>query len=251
MRASVRSWVCRGRKRRQAARDLGRPRFRRKNLNGAEEPYRAFREESRRLFLEYLSGAGGPRSEIYCSLSPVPGVRIILTDNRYYRTDPSAIDATILGQAQETWLLNELARPEPLKIVASSSCPGPRAKRRYRQGWDLYPAWYDVFRDAVTQHHQAGKRHLFLAGDIHRNRIVDHTRTAAGFPILEVISSGACRKRSKWLPWSSPLQNYGILRVGTSSIEIRLTGNLERDRYARRSIWIRGPSRSSGIHIDL
>jgi alkaline phosphatase D len=202
------------------------------NLNGAEEPYRAFREESRKLFLEYLSGAGGPRSEIYCSLSPVPGVRIIITDARYYRTDPSAIEASILGQAQETWLLNELARPEALKIIASGSCLGPRAKKRYRQGWDRYPAWYRVFRNAVTRHHHAGKRHLFLAGDIHRNKIIDHTRTSAGCPVLEVISSGACRRRRDWLPGSSPLQNYGVLQVGASSIEIRLTGNLERDRWA-------------------
>jgi hypothetical protein len=163
-------------------------------------------------------------------LSPVPDVRIIVTDCRYYRTDPSSRDATLLGATQEAWLLDELARPEALKIIASGSCVGPRAKKRYKQGWDLYPEWLDAFREMVVRRHAAGKRHLFVSGDVHRNRLIDHMRSSAGFPVIEVISSGACRRKTDWNPWSRPLQNYGVLDLSGSSIAIRLMGNLARDR---------------------
>jgi alkaline phosphatase D len=200
------------------------------DVNGADLPHRAYREESRKVFLEYLAGAGGPRSEVYCALSPLPDVRIIVTDCRYYRTDASSPGATLLGATQEAWLLEELARPEALKIIASGSCVGPRAKKRYKQGWDLYPNWLDRFREAVVRRHAAGKRHLFVSGDIHRNRLIDHSHSSAGFPLIEVISSGACRRKTDWNPWSLPLQNYGVLDVSDASIEIRLTGNRARDR---------------------
>jgi len=208
------------------------------NLNGAEPPYRDFRDESRALLLQYLAGAAGPRTEIYTALSPEPDIRLILTDCRYYRTDPSARGATLLGKAQEEWLLGELARPERLKVVASGSCLGPKAKRRYIQGWRNYPAWLERFREAVIRHHSAGKRHLFVAGDVHRNKIIQHARTSLDAPIVEVISSGACRRKRNWNPFSKPLQNYGILELRAKTIDIRLSGNRKRDR------------RTAALHVE-
>jgi alkaline phosphatase D len=200
------------------------------DLNGAEEPYIGFRDAARAVMLQYLAGAGGPRTEIYTAVSPAPDVRLILTDARYYRTDPSSPSATLLGTVQEEWLLGELARPERVKIVASGSCLGPKARKNYRQGWENYPAWMERFRDAITRGHAAGHRHLFVAGDVHRNKIIEHTRTALDAPIVEVISSGACRKKRNWNPFSKPLQNYGLLDFRSEAVDIRLCGNRKRDR---------------------
>ena len=200
------------------------------DVNGAEAPYLDYRDETRALFLEYLAGAGGPRNRINCSVTPARGVRIIVTDGRFDRTAPQASHPTMFGAQQEAWVIDELARPEPLKIIVSGSCLGPGAKKRYQQGWDLYPAWLERFRTAILRHHAAGRRHLMVSGDIHRNRIVDHARSVARFPLLEVISSGVCRRRKNWNPWSTPLQNYGLLDVRTASIDIQLKGNLPRDQ---------------------
>lgn len=200
------------------------------DVNGAEVPGIGYRDETRAVFLKYLAGAVGARSEVYCGLTPAPGVRVILTDGRYYRTAPGAGVPTMFGPTQEGWILGELERPEPLKIIASGSCLGPRAKKRYKQGWDLYPAWLEQFREAVVRHHAAGRRHLMVSGDIHRNRIVDHADTAAALPLIEVISSGAGRRKKNWNPWSTPLANYGLVDLLPSSIDIELKGNLPRDR---------------------
>ena len=202
------------------------------DLNGAEPPHRAYRDATREVFLEYLAGAVQPRSEVYCSLVLRSDLRVIMTDARYYRTAPDSAEATLLGSLQEEWLLGELAKPERIKILGSGSCLGFATGKDYTQGWNLYGRWFAAFREAVRRHHAEGKRLLFVSGDLHQNRFVDHRTSGAEAPILEVISSGACRRRHNVIPWSTPLRNYGILDVEESDLAIRLEGALARDRRA-------------------
>lgn len=200
------------------------------DLNGAELPHRAYRDATRRVFLEYLAGALQPREEVYCSHALSGELRIILTDGRYYRTSPNVSGATLLGTTQEEWLLGELARPERIKILGSGSCLGFATGKAYRQGWNLYQRWFRVFREAVCRHHAEGRRLLFVSGDLHQNRFVDHSHSGAEAPILEAISSGAGRREHNLIPWSTPLGNYGLVDVGDSQLELRFRGSLARDR---------------------
>lgn len=121
------------------------------------------------------------------------GIRIVLLDERFYRTQRDEADAHLLGSAQQQALFSALGH-KPLTIVAGSS-PLVHDYLLGHQGWAApsktsskpgrnYPD-YELFLKAARD---ARKAVLYLAGDIHRNH---WTGRIDGFPVIQALSSGA------------------------------------------------------------
>ena len=157
-----------------------------------------------------------------------------MIDARYYRTSRKyAKPRTLLGEKQEEWLLEQLREPERIKIIGSGSCLGLRVKSlshriRDKEGWNHYHEWFKTFTEAVRQHHTAGKRLIFLGGDLHQNGFLDHSRD--DIPIFEAISSGSGLRNML----RTPLKNYGVLEIDDEAIAVRLKGTREWDRISKQ-----------------
>jgi len=107
-------------------------------------------------------------------------LRVLLCDGRTYREDVASRGptASLLGTVQEAWLFNELSKPGPFLLVTGSTMTNGSD-----QSWDVHCDFFDKrFRPAV-----AGKTILFLAGDVHENRLPPRVRD---WPI-EIVSSAA------------------------------------------------------------
>lgn len=94
-------------------------------------------------------------------------VRVIKTDERYYAHDVSFPNAdpakSMLGVAQEAWLLNEFEQPEPLKVWAHG-----KPWKKSSLGGDDWGA-YQLERTAIMDHWQANGvgSLVHLMGDMH------------------------------------------------------------------------------------
>jgi len=117
--------------------------------------------------------------DVYRALD-IPPFRVLLCDGRRYRGHhpPGTHNGELLGREQEAWLFEELKGPGPFLLVTGSTMTDSRD-----QGWDYYGDFYNnrflpAVRDKVV---------LFLAGDVHENRLPPRV---AGHPV-EAISSAA------------------------------------------------------------
>ena len=142
-------------------------------------------------------------------------VRVILLDVRSYREKPKK-KRSMLGKEQLAWLKTELEKPEEIAVVAAGSCLTAGGSRwaKFRREYDEVIGWFS-----------ARRRVLFLGGDVHENGFVP------GDGYHELISSGVGRHA---------LGNFGVVDIGSSEIDVRLTGRRERDRLRRtidRSTW--------------
>lgn len=147
---------------------------------------------------------GGNR-DIYRSFEIGP-LRVLVCDGRSFREDNSSGNtaASLLGATQEEWLYSELARQSGpyLLVTGSTMTEGDD------QSWDAYPVFFrNRFLPAVRD-----KLIIFLAGDVHENRLpprVPH------WPV-EVVSSAAVL---------NPVllkRNFGVLDVSGDEVKIFL-----------------------------
>ena len=193
------------------------------NDAGADYPYRA---EARRLFMDFwrlapedlASTEGVYRARV---VGP-PGrrVQIVLLDTRSFRSPLRPTDApgepgrerylpdpdpaaTLLGEAQWTWLAKQLAEPAELRLIVSSI--QVIADGHGWEAWRTLPAererLYDLLRDAG-----AGGV-VLLSGDRHRAGIYRHDE-ALGYPLFEITSS------SLNLPLEGVGEEAGPFRLG-------------------------------------
>lgn len=138
---------------------------------------------------------GGDR-DVYSALTIGP-LRVLLCDGRSYREDITSgnTTASLLGDAQEKWLLGELAKSSgPYLLVTGSTMT-----KGDDQSWDVYQEFFkNRFLPAVR-----GKTVIFMAGDVHENRLpprVPH------WPI-EVVSSAAV------LDFPFNKRNFGVIEI--------------------------------------
>ena len=164
--------------------------------------------------------------EVYCSWE-LGDVKVIVLDVRYcrQRAHPDKPQATLLGKDQEEWLREELDHNKKYTMIASGSCIKDGAKR---ETWRDFKNFYADFRQQI----KTAERTLFVSGDIHRNKFNDHK----GF--FEAISSGIGRKEKLGnfpnQKTGKPLNNYGIVTFGKSSVRVSLRGRRKRDRIEKR-----------------
>ena len=136
-----------------------------------------------RVFEEYwANGSYG--------LPDVPGVfsqhrwgdvALFLLDDRYWR----GLDDSILGDAQETWLLDALdASTATFKLLASGS---QWTQEGSGDSWAAFPAAQDRLRAALVEREIDGV--VLLSGDIHRSELRLLPGAAGGYDLPELTSS--------------------------------------------------------------
>jgi alkaline phosphatase D len=138
---------------------------------------------------------GGDR-DVYRACT-IGRVRVLLCDGRSYREDitSGSTTASLLGDAQEKWLFSELAKNSGPYLLVS----GSTMTKGDDQSWDVHQEFFTKrFLPAVR-----GKTVIFLAGDVHDNRLpprVPH------WPV-EVVSSAAALS----FPFNE--RKFGVLDV--------------------------------------
>jgi alkaline phosphatase D len=138
---------------------------------------------------------GGDR-DVYRACT-IGRVRVLLCDGRSYREDitSGSTTASLLGDAQEKWLFSELAKNSGPYLLVS----GSTMTKGDDQSWDVHQEFFTKrFLPAVR-----GKTVIFLAGDVHDNRLpprVPH------WPV-EVVSSAAA------LDFPFNERKFGVLDV--------------------------------------
>lgn len=161
-----------------------------------------------------LVPAGTPVTGIERITNPITlgdDVEIILLDGRFYRSLSEGNNGELLGQGQWDALKAKLEswNSEKLLIVCLGSTYSVRGFFA-DQSWKntLAGAPYANF-DEFTRLARS-KRIIFLSGDIHKNKFIDH----GGF--CEVISSGA------YLPRKDDESRFGLLDIYADRAEVKL-----------------------------
>lgn len=132
--------------------------------------------------------------------------RVLVCDGRYYRErwdGPGTTNtASLLGAAQEAWLLNEIALAKrPLLLMSGSTLTGASD-----QAWDYYTDFYVNRLQPALKNKVA----LYLGGDIHKSRLHQHRGTKT----TEAVSS-AVR-----VPFTS--RRYGVVDFDAQEAKIFL-----------------------------
>lgn len=147
----------------------------------------------------------GGRQPTYGSTRIGP-LHVLLCDGRSFREDNTSGTgaASLLGVEQEEWLFGELTRSSgPFLLVTGSTMTAGDD-----QSWDCYREFFDKrFLPAVK-----GKTVIFLAGDVHENRLPPRT---PDWPV-EVVSSAAV------LDFPFNKRNYGLIEVSDAEASIFL-----------------------------
>lgn len=146
-------------------------------------------------------------------------VKLMLLDNRSYRTSPHSENAVALGARQISWLEQGLTGSQRVSIVASGSTLSPGNKylirgnplSRYVQEARILRALYQ------NQPHQVV---LHLGGDVHYNTHWPTQAEQYGFTELASSAMG-----TGWLPFSSHTQNnFGLITVTEDAVSVQLNG---------------------------
>ncbi len=123
-------------------------------------------------------------------------VQVILLDCRTFRDDLITNNsgnympnynpnATMLGDAQWTWLKAELQKPAKVRIIASST--------QFSRSYDGYEAWanFPLEQQKMTATIQAAQANgvLFISGDVHLAEL-SKLNNSNSYPIYDFTSSG-------------------------------------------------------------
>lgn len=169
-----------------------------------------------------------PRLELIDPLNPPNGTkalyraldigpfRALLCDGRSFREKhpKGTYSGSLLGPAQEQWLFRELSGPGPFLIISGSTMTAGDD-----QSWDFYQDFFEQrFLPAV-----ADKNVIFLAGDVHENRLPPRV----GNQPIEVVSSASV------LSFPFNKRNFGLIDVD--------------DREARVFLYKRGRIEEAGV----
>jgi len=239
--------------------------------NQVETPGQQLTDEqkvkTRSLFDKYLKKRSLlPDTEhVYCSYNYTKGnenVRIIMLDVRSFQEDPRKGHdpaATLLGQTQEDWLLEEMRTSTGITII----CSGFAFSFGNKMNWKMHKNWSDRFIKAAAH----TSKPLFLAGNNHTNEFKGHVVSEepvtrfppATNPLIhgeEVVESVPARKRFFYEAVSSgvgrnhdrdddedyvindlyagrPHNKYGIINITPAEVEIVLYSQKPNKFYHR------------------
>jgi len=204
------------------------------NDGGADYPRK---EEAEKLFLDFFAEPeGSPRRRrpgVYdARIFGPPGRRlqIILLDGRSFRspleddpspyrryrpaTDPSK---TLLGEAQWTWLEEQLRRPAEIRLIASGI-----QVLGYAAGfecWKNLPLEQERLFAVIRETGAEGV--LFLSGDAHFAQL-KRGDGGVGYPLYDFTASGLTHSRPEAAERPAPLAIYppfGGIHFGTVEID--------------------------------
>ncbi len=114
-------------------------------------------------------------------------VDFILTDSRYYRTNPKQPNPSMLGPAQLRWTLDRLkASKATFKVLANGVPWALGAKPGSLDTWEGYPQERKAIFDCIEQHRIGGV--VLLSADRHRSDLWKLERNV-GYPLYEFESS--------------------------------------------------------------
>ena len=136
-----------------------------------------------RVFQEYwANGSYGAESVPgVFSVQHYADVDIFLLDDRYWR----GLDGSVLGDAQEAWLLQALGESTAtFKLLASGSQFTPHGSS---DSWSAYPEAWDRFRQDLVDDAIEGV--VLLSGDIHSSELRLLEGGPGGYDLPELTSS--------------------------------------------------------------
>lgn len=204
------------------------------NDGGRHYPQKA---ASKEIFLDFwqepLGAARRQHAGIYDSRYYGPPdmlVQVILLDTRTFRDDLLANnnpkrwkndyrpnespDSTFLGDAQWTWLAQELRKPAQFRIIASSN--------QFAHAYNGYESWTNVpqeqarMLDLLRETRAEGV--VFISGDVHWGEL-SLRKPEALYPIYDMTSSGITETWPKIEPnefrvgQAEPANNYGLFTI--------------------------------------
>lgn len=136
-------------------------------------------------------GGGAETPGVWFAFDREP-IRVIMTDGRYYRSNPEETPRTMLGDAQKSWLLETLRKPaQPFTFIVSGVPWTPGTKGESPDTWDGYPEE----REEIFQALEAAplENVLLLSADRHRSDILRIERPS-GDGFVEFESSRLTNK---------------------------------------------------------
>lgn len=143
-----------------------------------------------RLFTENWNNPayGGGEKQPGCWFDFAIGdVDFILTDSRYYRSNPKQPNPSMLGPAQLQWTLERLkASRATFKVLANGVPWALGAKPGSLDTWEGFPEERKAIFDCIEEHKIAGV--VLLSADRHRSDLWKLERSV-GYPLYEFESS--------------------------------------------------------------
>jgi alkaline phosphatase D len=197
---------------------------------GAEVP-KDFLATTREKFDRWMGFArNNNRPHMYCTYRDIPDVQVLMLDGRTYRTGSQAAHPTMLGDVQEEWLWAQLdphQHPQAgITIVATGTGlsvgkPGHRVQD--------YPTFAATLRSKLAFRDgddvDAGRRALFLGGDVHYNSFKSHPE---GFH--EAVSSGVACFNPRTYVESEFVEdrysdNWGLITIDELQVQVEFHAN--------------------------
>ncbi|AVP97560.1 hypothetical protein C7S18_10295 [Ahniella affigens] len=135
-------------------------------------------------------------------------LRIIITDGRYYRENRQEVRRSpqLLGVDQEAWLVEELQSTALHPLIVS----GSTMTNSNDQAWDYHDEFFVRLKPSL-----ANRRALFIGGDVHENRLIQHNELG----VVEIVSSGAGLGLINDFAYK---RNFAVLDLSDSSVAISL-----------------------------
>ena len=203
------------------------------NTDGSD----AGREVALRAFAEYWANGqyGTDATPGVFSAHEFGDVSFFLVDDRYWR----GLDDSILGDAQEAWLLEALSASDAtFKFVVSGS---QWSLEGSSDSWGAFPEAQTRFREALVSEGIEGV--VLLAGDIHRSELRLLEGAAGGYALPELVSSplansnSSCGSSDELLTCADDSNFFIAVDVDTTVTDPSLTVSLVDEDAVVRQTW--------------
>jgi phosphodiesterase/alkaline phosphatase D-like protein len=169
---------------------------------------------------------------IYQTFRLTPRIRVVVTDNRSYKSNNSATDnssKTVLGTTQKAWFKNILSTATEPFIIWAQDIPWIGSPSSPDDEWHAYSTERAELAAHMTS---TGKKGCILAGDAHMVAADSGVNSPGGWPVLHgaALNNSASVKGgpySQGTYGSGTVQQYGTLLVtdtGGTSMTLQYTG---------------------------
>lgn len=195
------------------------------------------KEDAQRAFAEYQPNGtfGDGVIDAVFSAHRYGQLEVFLVDGRSLR----GLDGTMLGAAQEAWLLDALAASDAtFKLVASGT---QWTTAGGSESWGDFPGTAEALREQLVLRGIEGV--VFLSGDIHRSELRLLPPAEGGYPLPELTSSPlantttACRSGGEVVGCYGESTNFIVVDVDTAEADPLLAVQIIDDRGAAVVDW--------------
>lgn len=195
------------------------------------------KDDAQRAFAEYQPNGtfGDSVIDAVFSAHRYGQLEVFLVDGRSLR----GLDGTMLGAAQEAWLLDALAASDAtFKLVASGT---QWTTEGGSESWGDFPGTAEAFREQLVLRGIEGV--VFLSGDIHRSELRLLPPAEGGYPMPELTSSPlantttTCRSGGEVVGCYGDSANFIVVDVDTAEADPSLAVQIIDDRGAAVVDW--------------